>query len=59
MLSDKYLLAGSRTYPGPQGVHANPVPGAGDTSILGVDWLGRLLKEVSVGGGGGHERKNG
>jgi hypothetical protein len=34
MLLDKYLLAGSRTYPSPQGVQASLVPGAGDITPL-------------------------
>jgi hypothetical protein len=34
MLSDKYLLAGSRTYPGPRVIQASLVPGAGDTTPL-------------------------
>jgi hypothetical protein len=34
MLSDKYLSAGSRTYPGPQGVQASLIPRAGDITPL-------------------------
>jgi hypothetical protein len=26
--------------------------------VSGVDWHGRISKEVGVGGGGGHKRKN-
>jgi hypothetical protein len=35
MLSIKYILAGSRTYPGPQGVQASLVLGAGDNHWYG------------------------
>jgi hypothetical protein len=36
MLSDKYLLAGFRTYPDPQDVQASLVPGASDRPIIAL-----------------------
>jgi hypothetical protein len=35
MLSDEYILASSRTYPGPRGVQTSLVLRAGDTETAG------------------------
>jgi hypothetical protein len=37
MLSDKFILASFRTYPGPRGVRASLVPRAGDSDGLKRD----------------------
>jgi hypothetical protein len=54
MLSDKYLfLASSRTYPGPQGIQASLIPGAGDRiwPVVYSSQMDSLRTALSIQGG--------